>query len=141
MLLFSISTFAQTSRTTLSEVKIVGFTSVEHNLTIYHDSGDSLQYVYLRYQDSDYQYITKRESIMISSERILLSLISDLKVMLTKITTKENFSFSHGKYKLTCYDFSKYLYIGDGDSNTKINQKQAQKLLTWLELIYPFFID
>ena len=141
MLLFSISTFAQISRTTLSEVKIVGFTSVEHNLTIYHDSGDSLQYVSLRYQDSDYQYITKRESIMISSKKNLLSLISDLKVMLTKITTKENFSFSYRQYKLTCYDWSKKLYIGDGDSNTKINQKQAQKLLTWLELIYPSFID
>ncbi len=141
MLLFSISTFAQISRTTLSEVKIVGFTSIEHKLTIYHDLGDSLEYVRLGYQDSDYQYITKIESIMISNEKTLLSLISDLKVILTKITTKENFSFSRGKYKLTCYDFSKKLYIGDGDSNTKINQKQAQKLLTWLELIYLSFID
>ena len=56
--------FSQTVKNELGKIKLLGFSSVTYEQRIDLDKGDTLTYLYMGYQNSEYTTITDIQSIM-----------------------------------------------------------------------------
>jgi hypothetical protein len=98
---------AQTKRVSISEVK-GGAISAEHIKSINLESGDTLSYVYMGFQNSKYTTITDIVSIMISNSETLEQMVSDLEAAIPEIKSGTDIRWKREDYDLTLYDFSKH---------------------------------
>jgi len=125
----SLVTYSQTTSSKLLSQKI-GSLSCKNVMDINLTNNDTSYYVYCSFQNTEYQYIVDIGSIMISNKNKLTTTINQLKQCLQYMETGK-VSFDVGKFRL--YDFSRVLYIYDGDKKTTISKKSVIKWINFLE--------
>ena len=127
--------YSQNISNTLSEKKIFGFASVKYEQNINLDSKDTLTYVSLNYQNSQYTAIPDIQSIVFINKNDAESFISDLKSIVEYMGDKKNIYYDRDKYYLGLYDFdSKRLRVGkDNEKTTVVFEKKVRVLIDWLE--------
>tara|TARA_B110000046_G_scaffold12569_1_gene12422 strand:- start:481 stop:960 length:480 start_codon:yes stop_codon:yes gene_type:complete len=127
--------FSQKVKNQLSEIKLFGFLSVEYTQSIDLDNGDTITYVYMGYQNSEYTHITDIQSIVFLKKSDVESFITDIKKIVEFMGDKKDISFTRDEYYLGLYDFdSKRLRVGkDLKKTTVVFQKNVRKLIVWLE--------
>lgn len=125
----SLVTYSQTTSSNLLSQKI-GSLSCENVMEINLTNNDTSYYVYCSFQNTKYQHIVDIGSIMISNKNKLTTTINQLKQCLQYMETGK-VSFDVGKFRL--YDFSRVLYIYDGDKTTTISKKSVIKWINFLE--------
>ena len=127
--------FSQKVKNTLDEIKIFGFSSIKYEQSIDLDSGDTLTYLYIGYQNSEYTTITDIQSIMFLRKSEVESFIVDIKKIVDFMGERKDITFDRDKYYLGLYDFdSKRLRVGkDFKKTTVVFEKNVRKLIIWLE--------
>lgn len=137
--LTSVFSFAQTKRETVSEIKI-GTVSCSHNRSINTETGDTIAYVYLSFQNMEYSSITDIKSVMLpigDSYTDVADFLKDLKAAQTEMASKVSMSWDRERYDLILYDFSKSLYIYSGGKDvtghTTLTMKQVTEMIAWFD--------
>jgi len=127
--------FSQKVKNELGKIKLMGFSSIRYEQGIDLDKGDTLTYLYMGYQNSEYTTITDIQSIMFTKKSDVESFITDIKKIVEFMGDKKEISFDRDKYFLKLYDFdSKRLRVGkDYKKTTVVFEKNVRKLIVWLE--------
>ena len=127
--------FSQTVKNELGKIKLLGFSSVRYEQSIDLDKGDTLTYLYMGYQNSEYTTITDIQSIMFTKKSEVESFITDIKKIVEYMGDKKEIGFDRDDYFLKLYDFdSKRLRVGkDYKKTTVVFEKNVRKLIVWLE--------
>ena len=127
--------FSQTVKNELGKIKLLGFSSVRYEQSINLDKGDTLTYLYMGYQNSEYTTITDIQSIMFTKKSEVESFITDIKKIVEFMGDKKEIGFDRDDYFLKLYDFdSKRLRVGkDFKKTTVVFEKNVRKLIVWLE--------
>jgi hypothetical protein len=127
--------FSQTVKNELGKIKLLGFSSVTYEQRIDLDKGDTLTYLYMGYQNSEYTTITDIQSIMFTKKSEVESFITDIKKIVEFMGDKKEIGFDREDYFLKLYDFdSKRLRVGkDFKKTTVVFEKNVRKLIVWLE--------
>jgi hypothetical protein len=103
------------------------------------ESGDSLLYVILLFQNAKYQTITDVKSIMISTKEDLTEFKNTISEIVKTVESdpKSNVTYSKGTFQVYKYDFSKNIYLApkDGNGFTNLSTKQATKLIEFLDKV------
>lgn len=133
-LLASIS-YSQQKRINISSEKI-GPVNCTYSISIDIDKADTLHYVYIGFQNQKYTSISDIKSIIFMYSNELVQFTDDLKKMLPEMDVKNNnIEYKRSNYKLTKYDFSKYLFLSveDGNGYTSFSKGQVERLIKWIE--------
>ena len=125
----SLQLYSQKSNKTIYE-KNFGSLDCEFERVIDLSTSDTSYYIYCGFQNQKYSSITDLGSIFLTNQTDLLKTIEDLKECV-KYMDDKSISFEIGIFKI--YDFSKGLYINDGDKYTTLSKKNVLKWIKWLE--------
>jgi hypothetical protein len=111
------------------------------------ESQDTLSYVYLGFQNAKYTSITDIKSIFFSKDDIFKQFLKDLKIALEELKKNEKTNLNWDRspnYQLKIYDFSKNLYVFEGEGTggyTLLTQKNIQILIEQLSQIVEIGSD
>lgn len=136
ILAFSLLSYGQRKRETLSKVKIKTI-EANHSISYKISGGDTLKYVYIGFQNMKYSTIIDRKSIMLGSEQAVTEFKNDLISALPELKNKSTINWNKSNYEMNVYDFTNTLYLSDknGTGYTQVSYKDLQKLITWLDTI------
>ena len=94
--------FSQKVKNELGKIKLLGSSSVRYEQRIDLDKGDTLTYLYMGYQNSEYTTITDIQSIMFTKKSDVESFITDIKKIVEFMGDKKEISFDIDPAKKNC---------------------------------------
>lgn len=138
-IILCITCQAQVKTIVLSE-KNIETLRCKHVMNINLDNQDTITYIFMGFQNSDYSSITDIRSISFHFRPGVDELdgfIKNLESSLVEMKLRSNISWIRKRYVITLYDFSIWMYLCEsrknGDGCTKINRRTVQKLIDWLK--------
>jgi hypothetical protein len=146
LIIIPFLSFSQKKTVNLLESK-VGPISLKYSMAIDLESQDTLSYVYLGFQNAKYTSITDIKSIFFSKDDIFKQFLKDLKIALEELKKNEKTNLNWDRspnYQLKIYDFSKNLYVFEGEGTggyTLLTQKNIQILIEQLSQIVEIGSD
>jgi hypothetical protein len=133
--LFAISQTSQ--RVTISKLDI-GKMNCKHE--IYMNGSDTMNYIWLGFQNDKYTQITDTRSVMfpISKDSTdVRQFISDLKQAINNAGSKQNLSWERSRYSIGVSDYDDFITIYEAKSKgtgyTELKKEWAAELVKWLE--------
>lgn len=142
MMCLSFASFAQKKTVVISEKDI----SLQHRLKcqyamrINKETNDTVTYVYVAFQNSEYTTIIDIASILfdVSKNRDnVKKFTKTLKDALQEMGNKTTIEWDEENYRISLYDFSKSLYLREsrkkGDGYTILPKSKVEDLISWLE--------
>lgn len=139
LLALSFNAQAQTKRVTLSEEKI-GSITAKYAASIDIDKNDTSRYVYLGFQNKDYESITDVKSVFFlipQQNKLFIEFLNDLKKALSNMGTKANIDWRKENYTIKLYDFTDNLYLENAGKevvgHTILSKNKVEDLIKWIE--------
>jgi hypothetical protein len=132
---------AQTKTNTIVKTKIGNLTSVAYQEFIDLKKEDTTKYVYLGFQNAQYNYITDIEGIYLwnpnKNKSIVTDFIQDLQVMIDNMGSTMFNQEKHYRIHIS-ERLPRLIFLGcgsddsDKDAYTTITKKNAEALIEWL---------
>ena len=130
------SAFAQRKTIEKSSIK-VGSISAKHSITFTIGQSDTLEYLYLGFQNAKYQSITDIKSYMFSTKGQVEEFRNDLTTVLPEMEANSTVSWNRSSHVLMLSDSSDKLYLFEtrGSGYTTLTYKQVSELLEWVNTV------
>lgn len=133
---------AQEKRMPISKMKI-GTVNCLYEMSINLDKGDTVNYIGLSFQNSQYSSITDIKSIFFfnpsKDSSSVLSFVKNLKMAYNEMGNKTAILWDKKEYSISLYDFTNLLYLREprskGDGHTMLTKKDVEKLINWFNTI------